>query len=449
MIMIYELSCFEILTDYLCEGYGFQLEEAIKISDEILDLIEKQGLEVPDEEFKFDNLEKDKKDPKKIQYTRGVHTVSATPGKIFNKLFPELKDHEIKELVDSYYLFTDSENNTLKFKLTNDFSWLSRTNYINNEGSLGNSCMGYSECQSYFTIYEENNNIQLLIFIDNENKLYGRALVWETNQGIIMDRIFSISHDVELAFKKYAQKNGWIYKAKQNYSSKKNFIDGDYFVLVEVEDFTNYPSFPYLDTFSYGLSKDGQYFLANGYIKGYKQLAEFTKTNGGGLYNKEDVFDETKQQLINAAIKGNLDEVMEVIENGVDIHVENDVALKWAVFNENVDMVKYLVENGANIHADDDYALRWTAQNGCIEIVKFLVENGANVHAGNNYALRWAAGKGYIDVVKYLIENGANVYADDIDGDSILRWAADYEHLDIVEYLKQFYTEEELEDLGI
>jgi ankyrin repeat protein len=36
--------------------------------------------------------------------------------------------------------------------------------------------------------------------------------------------------------------------------------------------------------------------------------------------------------------------------------------------------VKYLVEQGADIHADDDRALIWTANNGHLEVVKYLVE---------------------------------------------------------------------------
>ena len=34
--------------------------------------------------------------------------------------------------------------------------------------------------------------------------------------------------------------------------------------------------------------------------------------------------------------------------------------------------IKELVEQGADIHADDDLALRWAAENGHLEVVKYL-----------------------------------------------------------------------------
>ena len=67
-----------------------------------------------------------------------------------------------------------------------------------------------------------------------------------------------------------------------------------------------------------------------------------------------------------------------------------------------LEVIKELVEEGANIHADNDFVLRWVAKKGHLDIVKYLVENGADIHVKNNYALRWAIENGHIDVVKYL-----------------------------------------------
>ena len=46
------------------------------------------------------------------------------------------------------------------------------------------------------------------------------------------------------------------------------------------------------------------------------------------------------------------------------------------------------------------------AENGHLEVVKYLVENGADIHANNDHALRWSARFGHLEVVKYLIEKG-------------------------------------------
>jgi len=63
-----------------------------------------------------------------------------------------------------------------------------------------------------------------------------------------------------------------------------------------------------------------------------------------------------------------------------------------------------LVEQGADLHAQNDYALRLAAENGHLKVVKYLLEQGANLHADNEKALRLAALYGHLEVVKYLLE---------------------------------------------
>ena len=67
-------------------------------------------------------------------------------------------------------------------------------------------------------------------------------------------------------------------------------------------------------------------------------------------------------------------------------------------------IVKHLVEQGTNIHMNDDAALRFAARKGHVEIVRYLVENGANIHAREKYCLRWAIENKHIEVVRYLKE---------------------------------------------
>ena len=120
------------------------------------------------------------------------------------------------------------------------------------------------------------------------------------------------------------------------------------------------------------------------------------------------------------------------IEEGVNIHADDDYALRYAAKNGNLELVKFLVDNNADIHAYNDYAFRYAAEYGYLEIVKYLIDNGANIHARNDYALIYAAGNGYLEVVQYLIENGANIHAYD---DYALRYAAFNGHLEVVQYL--------------
>ena len=85
---------------------------------------------------------------------------------------------------------------------------------------------------------------------------------------------------------------------------------------------------------------------------------------------------------------------------------ELDSGLKWASYNGHIGVVKTLLENGADVHANNNYALKWASRNGHVEVVKTLLENGANVRANNNYALRWASENGHVEVVNLLKQYG-------------------------------------------
>ena len=66
---------------------------------------------------------------------------------------------------------------------------------------------------------------------------------------------------------------------------------------------------------------------------------------------------------------------------------------RWASENGHLEVVRYLVEQGANIHANNDYAIRWASENGHLEVVRYLVEKGANIHANNDYAIQMGISK--------------------------------------------------------
>jgi hypothetical protein len=122
-----------------------------------------------------------------------------------------------------------------------------------------------------------------------------------------------------------------------------------------------------------------------------------------------------------------------IISQGINIHADNEYALRRFADNGHIDVVKFLVENGANIHADDDEALRLSASIGHIDVVKFLVENGADIHAIDDWALQLSAENGHIDVVKFLLENGADIHA---RNDYALSLSAENGHTEVAEYLK-------------
>uniref|UniRef100_A0A6G6AC28 Ankyrin repeat-containing protein n=1 Tax=Borely moumouvirus TaxID=2712067 RepID=A0A6G6AC28_9VIRU len=97
-----------------------------------------------------------------------------------------------------------------------------------------------------------------------------------------------------------------------------------------------------------------------------------------------------------------------LIKLGVNIHVDNDLPLRWAAKNGFYNIVEYLLNNGANCQALDNEALISACENGFFNIVKLLVSNGSNIQARENAAIRAATRQNHFEIVKYLVECGAD-----------------------------------------
>ena len=114
-----------------------------------------------------------------------------------------------------------------------------------------------------------------------------------------------------------------------------------------------------------------------------------------------------------------------------------------AAVRGNLEKVKRLVVKGADLNAVDTYGntpLHWAAGNGYAAVVEYLVAKGASVNAVNrtgNTPLHWAAVNGHVAVVEHLVANGADLNAVDKYGSTPLHRAAEREHPAIVEFLKQ------------
>lgn len=121
-----------------------------------------------------------------------------------------------------------------------------------------------------------------------------------------------------------------------------------------------------------------------------------------------------------------------LLKAGADLHVQEDIALRWAAKYGYHEVVKTLLKAGADVHAEDNESLCFAAKYGHLEVVKTLLKAGADVHAWGDYALYWAAANGYLAVVETLLKAGADVHT---WNDRALRWAADYGHIAVVKAL--------------
>ena len=137
------------------------------------------------------------------------------------------------------------------------------------------------------------------------------------------------------------------------------------------------------------------------------------------------------------AKNGHLHIVKYLVEQGQDIHKDDEAVLRYSAWYGHLDVVKYCVEkHNADIHAQDDFALIYSAQGGHLEVVKYLVEkHNADIHAKDDFALRYSAQGGHLEVVKYLVEkHNADIHALIRNGGNEYEYDYDYD-LDIVKYL--------------
>lgn len=201
----------------------------------------------------------------------------------------------------------------------------------------------------------------------------------------------------------------------------------------------------------------------------------------GDNSNKERLWMEFLK-LLDAAERGNLDDVKLHLSRGADVngkyvkHSETETALTLAMNRGHFDIAKYLVEKGADVniwgtkygytalmeatkcsnrllmsfgreHLDvyeckrDDKKCLKEKYSTCLKMVKYLVEKGADVNAKSSKhgetALIIASSDGKLEIVKYLISKGADINAVDKYGkNALMSHLGGYpEDLDVVKAL--------------
>jgi hypothetical protein len=183
-----------------------------------------------------------------------------------------INDSEIENFVNLFKSYFD--NDISKFKVVSGKEikkWYLEDNYFLpngcRNGTLWNSCMRYSEKNSYMNIYADNPDVvKMLVNIDENGLVKSRALLWESVEDKdgkkykIMDRIYSVyDHEVN-SFKKWATENGYIYKYEQSAKSELLFVtpEGvkDLRLSIRLDNW-KIRKYPYIDTFKYLNFRDG------------------------------------------------------------------------------------------------------------------------------------------------------------------------------------------------
>ena len=179
------------------------------------------------------------------------------PGAFVRKIFKNYSDKEIEKFAT---LFRNQQSKLMfDFKIVRGSQikkYYSAESYAKERSSLGASCMKNDECQDWFDLYSENKEtISLLVLVNQQDKLIGRSLLWETPEHKIMDRIYTIDDEnFSHFFKKWADENGYMYKREQKWNNTMSFeSDGvrkDLKVGIQLKR-ANFEYYPYLDTFKF------------------------------------------------------------------------------------------------------------------------------------------------------------------------------------------------------
>ena len=234
------------------------------------------------------------------EYWSSSRRFAARPGAFIGKIFKDIPGKEVEKFSNLYRSHTNKVHFT--FHVVEGYQ-IPRYYHINSyaaeKGTLGASCMKYDNCQDYLGVYTDNPDVvKMLVMLNSEGGLLGRALLWSVGEYKIMDRIYTICDEEFLfQFKKWATDKGYLYKSEQNWFNTLNFenlstakseIKLD--IKLKYFDFRRYP---YVDTFKF-LDKNA------GVLTNYLQDGSFRTlcSSEGSTYGSDHLrFDDIDRVL--------------------------------------------------------------------------------------------------------------------------------------------------------
>ena len=191
--------------------------------------------------------------PGMIKYRNGDIKI----GRFINNVFPqEFTQQDIETFTNNYKALQGVGDETIIVVKGSDIpKWYDEVNYVENEGTLSDSCMRKKDA-SFFNIYAENPDIVSLVCLIRGGKLLGRALLWEGVEveggGRIkfMDRQYGSDATIQ-KLRNWAKENEYAFRDPNSTLSrtvnigdqKKNLN-----MIVKLDKF-NFEYYPYLDTF--------------------------------------------------------------------------------------------------------------------------------------------------------------------------------------------------------
>jgi ankyrin repeat protein len=151
-----------------------------------------------------------------------------------------------------------------------------------------------------------------------------------------------------------------------------------------------------------------------------------------------------QEELLKAALEGNVEKVEELLSKGADPNVKDEdgnTPLHLAIKANHLQIARLLVERGADVNARNKRGktpLHIAAERSNEEAVALLVEKGADVNAKDESMLtplHVAVDQGSLAIAQLLLEKGADVNARNLWGKTPLHYAARHPHAGIAALL--------------
>lgn len=288
--------------------------------------------------------------------------------------------------------------------------------HFSDSNTLHNSCMKYERCQSFFDIYTENPDCELLIMFDkstSEELIVARALVWNKDGQKYVDRRYYMLDMYHTAMIDYIKSQKWGYKAHNTFDdsiskifcvyddSTESYVEKDIVLSYTYKE--DISIFPYSDTVKYYQNK----FLTND-LDSLDKGEYYTLCDTDGEY-ESSYDDDDDEDMVYCSIcdsRVHIDDASYIESIGeyvCDCHCEYDTVLQ-----ENI-----LASEGVWIRTFNDHL--FCHESILEECIKYNEEYYIN--PGNSYDLQSCIihiDEGdNVDMAEFL-ENGYEVITDGI-----------------------------------
>ena len=145
-----------------------------------------------------------------VIYTKNRTSIKI--GRLIRKLFGNtFSDTEVEKFVNQYKSILDSKLTHFEIREGWEIIESYRSNNYTHEAppsnSLMNSCMND---ELHLVDFYKYIPVKILVLLNSESHILGRSLLWETDKGIFMDRVYHAFDSDYYKFIEYAKENKFI-----------------------------------------------------------------------------------------------------------------------------------------------------------------------------------------------------------------------------------------------